>query len=280
MRWLCTIIGIVAGLSLIPVASAAPAGIPGLPPGIPHVPTLPKPDAKAVFDVIVEGEAKDTNHSQLSGQDAECLVQEDGTVIEKDTYLRGRGVQIEFARYGKTIIVKRNRGGQLGDLSLAVKVTVLRTATGGATYSPAFAGAQCSVPPTDLSQNKDCGKSIDFGKSAMVFGYQDNKINLEVSRSTKLGGNFTIDTCGEDKTTGVSDELYWAWPHPIELKVGGFVARSEIFNRRIHVITRTLLASDGQFLPKHPEHLTFGKLTGTVTDTGQNKATIRLIRVG
>ena len=101
-----------------------------------------------MFDVVVEGKATDINHSQLSGTSGTCLVTEDGHVTETDTYLRGKDVKLEFARFGKTIVVKRNRGGQLGDTSLAVKVTVHRTATGGASYSPAFPPNPCDVPPT------------------------------------------------------------------------------------------------------------------------------------
>ena len=134
-------LSVLVALALLPAtgsgsASPAPPGIPGLPP-IPVV-HLPKPDQKAVFDVVVEGKATDINHSQLSGVSSTCLVKEDGHVDETDTYLRGKDVKLEFARFGKTLVVKRNRGGQLGDTSLAVQVTVHRTATGGTSYSPAF----------------------------------------------------------------------------------------------------------------------------------------------
>jgi hypothetical protein len=123
-----------AGLMAVPLAvpsgtAASTSPIPGVP-GIPNIPSLPKPDQKAVFDVIVEGKATDHNTSELSGQDAACLVNENGTVDETDTYVRGKDVKLEFDRYGHTIIVKRNRRGQLGDTSLAVKVTVHRTAEG------------------------------------------------------------------------------------------------------------------------------------------------------
>jgi hypothetical protein len=98
-------------------AASAPPGIPGLPP-IPGL-HLPKPDQKAVFDVVVEGKATDIIHSQLSGISSTCAVTEDGDVKETDTYLRGKDVKLEFARYGKTIVVKRDRRGQLGDTSRA-----------------------------------------------------------------------------------------------------------------------------------------------------------------
>ena len=99
-------LGVLAALLLLPATGSgttppAPPGIPGLPPikGV-H---LPKPDQKAVFDVVVEGKASDINHSQLSGTSSTCLVTEDGHVNETDTYLRGKDVKLEFARFGNTI---------------------------------------------------------------------------------------------------------------------------------------------------------------------------------
>jgi hypothetical protein len=268
---------LVALLALLAAGSgtAAPPGIPGLPP-IPVV-HLPTPDQKAVFDVIVEGKASDVNHSQLSGLSSTCVVTEDGHVDENDTYLRGKDVKLEFARYGKTIIVKRNRGGQLGDTSLAVKVTVHRTATGGTSYSPSSPPLPCDVPSTDLATNKDCGKDIAVSGSAMVLDWKGGRVNLRVSPLTELKGlGAPLDECGEDSQTGITDQVLWAWPKPVALQ-GAALPEKWIFDRRRPTIVLHLRSSD--VAPRHEARkVDFGELKGTVSDTGSSTATLRLVR--
>lgn len=254
-------------------ALSAPPGIPGLPP-IPGL-HLPKPDQKAVFDVVVEGKATDINHSQLSGLSSTCAVTEDGHVKETDTYLRGKDVKLEFARYGKTIVVKRDRGGQLGDTSLAVKVTVHRTATGGTSYSPAFPPAPCDVAPTDLSKNKDCGKNIPIAASAMVLGWKGGQVSLVVSPNTVLK-SFNNDRCGDDPQTGITDALRWPWPQPVALSTAP-LHKELIFDHRHKTIVLHLRSSDVK-PTERVRNTIFGELKGTVTDQGYNAATVRLIR--
>jgi hypothetical protein len=272
------LVAIVAvALVAVPSGTARPTSpIPGIP-GIPNIPSLPRPDQKAVFDVIVEGQATDHNTSELSGQDAACLVTENGTVDEKDTYLRGKDVKLEFDRYGHTIVVKRNRGGQLGDTSLAVKVSVKRTAEGSISYVPTVPVVTC--PPTsDISKNGDCGKTKPVpGSPAMVLGWKDGRLTLEVSRRTAL--TKPVNRCGEDEQTGITNQLFYAWPNPAKLSaVEGLPAR-KIFNRRIHSFAITMLSPRGDRLPPHTLHWHGGGLGGTVTDIGENHATVRLIRV-
>jgi len=273
-------IAAIAALAVVLAAAAGTTaqGIPGIP-GLPHV-HLPKPDQKAVFDVIVEGKATDHNTSQLSGQDAACLVTENGTVDETDTYLRGKDVKIEFDRYGHTIIMKRNRGGQLGDTSLAVKVTVHRTAEGSISYVPTVAVVTCP-PASDISKNPDCGKSKPVsGNPAMVLGWQGGRLSLDVSRGTQSqpGNTSAPNHCGEDEQTGITDQLFWAWPFPAKLSAVQALPAREIFNHRIHTIAITLLSARGDRLPPHIVHWNSSPLSGTVTDTADNRATVRFIR--
>src|SRR6476620_3251332 len=160
--------------SLAAFAAIAAAGTATAFPGIPGVPTpphvkFPKPDQTAVFDVVVEGKATDHLVSSMSGKSGTCLVTEDGTVDSTTAYLRGRGVTLEFDRYGKTILI--HRSGRKTDATLAVKVKEKRTATGGTNYSPVVPGAPCDVPPFSFADNPDCGK--DFTESgAMVLTYE------------------------------------------------------------------------------------------------------------
>lgn len=201
-------------------------------------------------------------------------MKENGHVNETDTYLRGKDVKLEFARFGKTLVVKRNRGGQLGDTSLAVQVTVRRTATGGTSYSPAST-APCNTAPTDLSKNKDCGKTIPIAHSAMVLGWRRRQASLAVSPSTGLKG-FSNDTCGDDPQTGITDAVAWPWPSPVALSTAP-LPEKWIFDDRMRTIVLHLRSSDVK-PTELLRNVTFGELKGTVTDLGSNAATVRLIR--
>jgi hypothetical protein len=262
-------------LLAVPSGTAAPrAPIPGIP-GLPNIPSLPKPDQTAVFDVIVEGKQTDHNTSELSGPDSACLVTENGTVIETDTYLRGKDVKLEFDRYGHTIILKRNRGGQLGDTSLAVDVTVKRTAEGSISYVPTVATVSCP-PASDFSKNADCGKSKPVPGSAMVLGWKNGRFSLDVSRKTQTLK--PVNRCGEDPQTGITNQLFYAWPHPAALSAVQVVSAREIFDRRIRSFTVTMLSARGDRFPPHTVQWNSFGLKGTVTDLADNHATVRLIR--
>jgi hypothetical protein len=99
-----------------------------------------------------------------------------------------------------------------------------------------------------------------------------------VSRGTQ-SSLAPIDRCGEDEQTGITDQLFWAWPFPAKLSAVQAVPAHTIFNRRIHTIAITMLSARGDRLPPHVVHWNTGQLTGTVTDLGENHATVRLTRV-
>jgi hypothetical protein len=270
---------VLVALTLLPANVAAVGGpsIPGLP-GVPHI-HLPKPDQKAVFDVIVEGKQKDHNVSQLTGPDAACLVQEDGTVDETDTYLRGKDVKLEFDRYGHTIIVKRDRGGQLGDTSLAVVVTVHRTAEGTITYTPQNPVVSCPQT-TEIGKNSDCGQNKRVGGSpAMLLGWHNGEVSLDPTNKTAQKAPPL--KCGEVPESGISNQVFYAWPHPAKLfALESFPVR-QIFNRHLHVKVIKLQSARGMGpggLPPHTVNWDSFGLKGTVTDTADNTATVRFIR--
>jgi hypothetical protein len=268
MRGLARAMGLVVVLAVAGAASAA-AQAPPIP--VPPV-HLPKPDQVAVFEVVVEGKATDDNHSQLSGQVGLCLATEDGHVVETDTYRRGKALRMEFARYGNTVIVQRP--GRLGDASLAVAVTIHRTAEGGTSYAPAMPGVPCNVPPTDLSQNADCGVDKAGDAAAMVLTYKAPKLGLDVSPKTKLKA-FGGDSCGEDQQTGISDELFFAWPNPPALQ-GANLPLRRVFGRN-RGFTIQVRAQEAGPIP-HTVSGQFGPLRGTVTDSALNSATLRFVR--
>ena len=272
------LLGAFAAFAAIAVAGTASA-FPGLPPGVPTPPhvKLPKPDQTAVFDVVVEGKATDHLVSSMSGKSSTCLVTEDGTVDSTTAYLRGRGVTLEFDRYGKTILI--HRSGRKTDTTLAVKVTEKRTATGGTNYSPAVPAAPCSVPPFSFADNPDCGKSFNES-GAMQLSYEHRSLGLQVTPATKRGGAFLSEnTCGEAPTTGIQEPFELNWPTPPRLEPSPGVSPGEIFGHK-HAIVSLLRSSDvGK--PKKA-HRSFGlaPLTGTLDESAFNKATVRLIRHG
>jgi len=246
-------------------------GVPGIPPINVH---LPAPQEKAIFDVVVEGEATDKLESQLSGESVTCLFTEDATVDETLTYQRGRGVKVEFDRYGSEALVHRK--GRKTDASLAVKLTQTRKATGGSQASPARPPLPCSVPPVDLAQNGDCGKAFhDDGK--MLLSYEGGGLKLTVGRSNGLSEVFEENKCGEDPQTGISNDSAMAWPAmpPLERAHLGI---GEIFGHK-HVIVLKLRSSDvGK--PKTERREVGPPYKGTQTESAFNKATVRLIRKG
>ena len=246
--------------------------VPGIPPINVH---LPAPQEKAIFDVIVEGEATDNLVSTLSGETGTCLFTEDATVDETLTYQRGRGVKVEFDRYGSEALVHRK--GRKTDSSLAVKLSQTRKATGGSQVTPARPPLPCSVPPVDLGQNGDCGKAFhDDGK--MLLSYESGGLRLTVGRSNGLSPVFEENKCGQDPQTGITDQSEMTWPTmpPLERAHLGI---GEIFGHR-HVIVLKLRSSDVGKPKTERREVPGPPFKGNQVETAFNKATVRLIRRG
>jgi len=256
------------------VIAGSASGDPSFPPVPPINVHLPAPQQKAIFDVVVEGDATDRLESQLSGESGPCLFTEDATVNEELKYQRGKGVKVEFDRYGREALVHRK--GRKTDSSLAVKLTQTKTATGGSQASPSHPPLPCSVPPEDLAQNGECGDPVhDDGK--MLLSYEDGGLKLSVGSSNGLSQVFEENKCGEDKQTGITDDSAMSWPvmPPLErapLTIG------QIFGHR-HVIVLKLRSSDvGK--PKVKRRQVQGPFKGGQVESAFNKATVRLIRTG
>jgi hypothetical protein len=256
------------------VLAGSASGDPSFPPVPPINVHLPAPQQKAVFDVVVEGDATDKLVSQLSGDSGFCLFTEDATVNEDLKYQRGKGVKVEFDRYGHEALVHRK--GRKTDSSLAVKLTQTKTATGGSQGSPSHPPLPCSVPPEDLAQNGECGQPLhDDGK--MLLSYEGGGLKLSVGSSKAISVVFEENKCGEDKQTGITDDSGMGWPTmpPLErapLPIG------QIFGHR-HVIVLKLRSSDvGK--PRVERRQIQGPFKGDQVETAFNKATVRLIRRG
>jgi hypothetical protein len=274
---------LVALVSVLPIAivailqagSAAADSSPNFPPLPPINVHLPHPQETATFDVIVEGDATDTLESELSGESATCLYTENATVNEAFSYQRGKGVTVEFDRYGREAVV--HRSGRETDASLSAKLTQTKEATGGSQASPSRPPLPCTAEPVDLSKNGDCKKPFhDNGK--FLFAYEDNGLNLTIDSNNGLSDVFEHNECGVDPQTGISSQAGFSWPDlpPLEK---GFLPVKKIFGKK-HVLVVNLRSSDvGK--PKHVKReFSAGFLNGFEIESAFNKATVRLIRVG
>lgn len=256
------------------VIAGSAAGDPTFPPVPPIEVHLPHPQEKAIFDVIVEGEATDTLESQLSGEAAFCLYTENATVKQNLTYQRGKGVTVEFDRYGKEALV--HRSGRETDASLSAKLAQVKTATGGSQASPSRPPLPCSVPPVDLSQNGDCKKPFrDDGK--FILAYEEGGLELTVGQSNGIG-SFEKNKCGVDPQTGITASSLFTWPAlpPLERKP---LPINKIFGKK-HVLVVRMRSSDVGKEKREKREVTAGGLKGFQVESAFNKATVRLIRHG
>jgi hypothetical protein len=259
-----------------PAAAQASGGAPETP-TIPeihiHLPKPPKPQETASFKLVVEGKATSELKSQLSGPTGPCLYEEDGTVNDTTTYLRGKGVIVQFDRYGGEVLI--HRAGRETDSSLAVTVATERTATGGSHASPASPALPCSVPPFELAQNKDCGQTFDE-QGAMFLSYDAPALTLSITSTTTLTGG-SPDECGVDPQTGLPADFLKAWPVPPKLEFG-HLSLASIYGHA-HALAIPLLSSDIHVRQKQTRKVgSQGGIGGTLTETAFNEATVRLIR--
>jgi hypothetical protein len=265
----------IAVTAVLLAGSAAADSTPNFPPLPPINIHLPPPKEKAVFDVVIEGEATDELESQLSGESGTCLFTENATVNENLTYQRGRGVTVEFDRYGNEAIV--HRSGRETDASLSAKLTQKKTATGGSNASPSHPPLPCDVPPVDLSQNADCKKPFhDDGK--FLLAYEDGGLLLTVGHSNGLSAVFDENKCGEDPQTGITASSHRAWPTQPPLERSPLPIK-KIFGKK-HVLVVQLRSSDVGKPTHEKRETTGGALKGFQIETAFNKATVRLIRQG
>jgi hypothetical protein len=259
-------------------AGAAGSFIPTPVPPI-HV-HLPKPQDTAIFDVIVEGKTTDKLESELSGKAGTCLYLERGTVTETTTYRRGRGLALEFDRYGRTALV--HRPGRETDATLAVQLATKRTATGGSELTPAFPNnvPPCNAEPQyqhyEYAHNPDCGETVR-GHGAAVFSYDEGLLGLAVVEKPKRSRD-EFGNCGLDPGTGLTIDFTEAWPTPPSLEDGNLPI-SRIFGHR-HAIKVRLPHSDAvrPGAPGGTRQVGEASLHGTLTEQADNEATVRLIR--
>jgi hypothetical protein len=259
------------------VAGGAPAA-PTVPSGFPPIGSVPG-SKTARFTVIVEGTA--TALKDLSaGATAPCQITVTSRIEEKTTYQRGKGVVMEFVRLGPgaraPVIVKR--AGRKFDASLALKVRTRRTATGSATRAdlPGATVSVCDPRTEDLSTAPDCGKTqVDDASAGLLYTRSSGILQLKLNSSTVIG--FQPPECPLSEIAPGLDSLVFGWPTPPAMaRLTTFLPVKDIFGPA-KVLVRTINVTPAK---RGPEMFSLaGLVSGSQTNFGTNRVTIRLIRV-
>ena len=269
MLVLCALLALASSAFVAHAATVPP--FPPLPPIHIH---LPKAQQTADFELVIEGKATSEVISRLEGKDSVCLYNEAGTLKDLTTYRRGRGVTVQFDRYGSELLI--HRAGRETDASVAISDDTVRDASGETTAVP-YTSEPCSVPPIDLSKTPDCGTHFTAPGDVILEYEQSSLRMIQGHDSTLNGGSTNIDDqCGHDPQTGVSSNLLKAFPASPKLEPGRLTLH-QIFGRA-HVLVLKLLSSDRHIPAEEKRQITTGTFKGTETEKAFNEATVRLIR--
>jgi len=237
--------------------------------------TPPVPGTEtARFRVVVEGLSRTTTDLDAGGTSGVCSAEINAQVTEISTYQRGRGVTVEFVRFGagpRAPVILR-RVGSFGPATFSVDVAVTRTATGFASRTPAAGIPQEACPPVteDLSRGAECGKTETLKTTASLTVTSARGLRL---RTTGLGNLLDI-RCPDGAVVAATDvDLALGWPTPPKLRDRA-VPLGQIFGSRRVIIMRLDSLQKRQAGP-----ISAGPVSGSATHFGRNRATIRLIRI-
>jgi hypothetical protein len=251
--------------------SGAEVGVPSFPPIPPIHVHLPKPQQRATFNVVVEGQARSTLHADTTGEPSGCLTTVQGDTKDSTRYLRGKGAHMEFDRYGNEIVVKRV--GRETDSSLALVLARVLTTDGKVYINPGKVA--CPAEVHDLSKAADCGKTVDSSGAASL-EYDTGRLILKIQNKGPAGLGGEFDDCGDDKATGELASFALAWPSPPPLEPGHLSLKG-IFGRA-HALAVHLRSSDTGH-EQELKHEARPPFSGTLTEKAFNEATVRLVRI-
>jgi len=263
-------LGVVVALVGAPARSGAEIPIPSFPPIPPIHIHLPKPQEKATFNVVVEGESRSTRTGDTTGPTGGCITTIQGTVTDKTHYLRGQGVHLEADRYGKEVVI--HRVGRETDTSMALVIAQLRTAEGkGYAESANIPNVPCTITTEPLDQT-DCGVTQDYHAAASLeydAGVMRLKINSKAYRS--------INECGDTEHFGDALSSFEnAFPDAPPL-VGDRLSLAQIFGHapalRLHFVSG-FAHNEVETSKSAPP-----PFTGGIKEKAFNEATVRLIRI-
>ena len=263
-------LGVLAALVGAPARSGAETPIPSFPPIPPIHIHLPKPQEKATFDVVVEGGARATRTTDITGPTGGCITTVQGTITDKSTYLRGKGVHLEADRYGKEVLI--HRVGRETDTSMALVVSQLRTAEGkGYAESANLPNVPCTLT-TEPFEQTECGEPQDY-RAAASLEYDAGIMKLKIGNKTY----HAINQCGGTGHYGSApSDFEQAFPTAPPL-MGDRLSVGQIFGHA-HVLKLKFVSGYAGIEPETSKSAP-PPFSGGSKERASNEATVRLIRI-
>jgi len=246
----CAVLSVAAALAL-PAAAGAQA-VPGM--------------QTERFRLVIEGSSSATSDLDLGATAGACGTSVNVHLTEHTTFLRGRGVVVEFVRFGtgrRAPVLIRRPGQQTA--AFTVVGTVTRTSSGTAQR---VGPPECVPVAEDLSTGPECGTQEHL-RSNMTLGFERFALRL---RTSGIGAVSDI-RCPASQVFGGTPSLRYEWPTPAQLLLEP-LPTAQIFGRRRVVLVRMASRRERTGGP-----FASGLLTGNVRDTGFTRATIRFIRL-
>lgn len=260
-----------AALALAPALSGAEVPIPTFPPVPPIHIHLPKPEEKAIFNVIVEGRAKASIHVDITGPTVGCVTTIQGDATDTATYLRGKGVHLEVDRYGKEVVI--HRSGRETDTSMTLVIADTRTAEGkGYAESANIPNVPCTLATESVSQ-EECGEPQD-SKATASLEYDLGIMNLKINEK---GLYRAINQCGDTEHFGDAlTQFAMAFPSSPKL-LGDRLSLGQIFGRK--PVLKLHFASGFAGVEHEATRPALAPFTGITKEKATNEATVRLVRI-
>jgi hypothetical protein len=253
---------------LVALGAGAAAGAQGIPtpPTIPEPPGLGKPDDMAKFRLVVEGSQNASTTVTGSTDYPPCVYEFNVNNEETWEFARGKGVTMVFERFGKNLTLRR-QGHPLGDNTLALVGTVVRTAEGG--YNE-FGPPPCrgSFP----SNQTNCNTSFPVNSPLSLFMNPKGELSLDRTASQSLIDENSDENpahlCGSDDQN--PDTAWYLYSYPYFLNTGlEDLSRKQLFGKRHALVLR------GHGYDYQESGSSYVNRVTTTTDV-----TIRLIRQG
>ncbi|MGD9571346.1 MAG: hypothetical protein AB7V62_05640 [Thermoleophilia bacterium] len=260
-------------IAAVGVAVATGAGVAAAQaPTVPTVPVLPPiPGSQTErFRLVLEGETLAIRDLDVGGTNTLCNATVNANITERATWRRGRGVTVAFTRLGTgrraPILVRRV--GSRGIPLFTVVVQATRTSSGSGVRTPLGPPEACPPVTEDLSKGDECGIPQDL-RSNVSLEYLQGHLEVKLRGL----GSVTDIRCPVSEVYGGTPELEYSWPTPPDLREGVLPA-SRIFGRaRAFAVRLTAVPA------RSTETITRGNLTGSATDFGRNRVTVRFIRL-
>lgn len=262
--------GAVALAVVIAGASLAAAQVAAAGDDLPPLPPLPKPDKKAVFDLVVEGSGGAGQTVTGSGSNGVCDYSTNTRSSQSYEYGRGRNLRVIFSKYkvrgGSLVLVKREGQARQPYPLFTVKGSYEADAVGSATRS----GAVCNPTAETVGDEDECGPSGDRRTNLALEATFGGKLVLGPSAPSAgipgLG-------CGANGVETISGDPLHGWPNFPKLKPEPLPV-DRIFGKKKRFKVEFESGPVGG-----ERYWDIGALVLRSVNTGEHSAVVRFIRV-